>query len=69
MKKCTGCKQSMPATTEFFWRDKHEADGFRARCKACCSETPCMKRRRIFRAGWNAAVEECDSRPAHGGHR
>lgn len=44
-KTCTGCKESLPAKPEYFWRDRHEPDGLRKRCKACCSETPCMRRR------------------------
>lgn len=45
-KTCTGCREELPATTEFFWRDSKEADGLRKRCKACCQETPFMRARR-----------------------
>lgn len=44
-KECTGCHQALPATREFFWKDHYEPDGLRKRCKACCQETPCMRKR------------------------
>jgi len=37
-KYCRKCKQQLPATVEYFWRDKTAADGLRTRCKKCTSE-------------------------------
>lgn len=45
-KQCTGCHESLPATREFFWRDRYERDKLRKRCKACCQETPYMVQRK-----------------------
>lgn len=45
-KPCTTCHEELPATPEFFWRNKRLPGGLENRCKACCAETPSMKRRR-----------------------
>jgi hypothetical protein len=34
-KRCSRCKQSFPATPEFFYRNKHTKDGFQWECKTC----------------------------------
>ncbi len=34
-KKCTKCKQELPATTKFFHRNKNTKDGLVSYCKAC----------------------------------
>ncbi len=34
-KRCTDCKQLLPATAEFFSRDKQKKDGLRPQCKVC----------------------------------
>jgi hypothetical protein len=49
-KVCSGCKEPLPATKEFFWSCTRRPDGLRDRCKACCQETPYMQRRRKPRA-------------------
>lgn len=36
-KTCTTCKNTFPATTEYFNRDKQKLDGFRPECKKCRS--------------------------------
>ena len=35
MKQCTKCKQSMPPTPEYYYRDKSKSDGLSSRCKEC----------------------------------
>lgn len=35
LKCCTACKQSFPATTEFFYSSKQVRCGLQARCKSC----------------------------------
>lgn len=45
VKRCTKCKEDLPATPEFFWRRVYNLDGLWNICKACCSETPCMVNR------------------------
>jgi len=37
-KQCTKCKQSYPATSEFFYNQKSCADGLHTQCKQCRSE-------------------------------
>ena len=37
-KICTECKRELPATPEFFWRDKYAKDGFMSQCKECKKE-------------------------------
>ena len=32
---CTKCGKELPATAEYFYRDKHRADGLRPDCKEC----------------------------------
>lgn len=44
-KRCTKCKEDLPATPEFFWRRIYNVDGLWDICKACCSEMPCMVNR------------------------
>jgi len=44
-KRCTKCKEDLPATPEFFWRRVYNVDGLWDICKACCSEMPCMVNR------------------------
>ena len=34
-KKCTKCKEELPATLDFFRANTGKLDGFRARCKRC----------------------------------
>lgn len=34
-KKCTLCKEELPATPEFFGDDNRNLDGFQGRCKLC----------------------------------
>jgi hypothetical protein len=36
LKRCTGCGNEYPATTEFFYKHPAGLHGLRARCKACC---------------------------------
>ena len=38
MLKCTKCGESLPATSEYFYRDKNRSSGFVARCKVCVEE-------------------------------
>lgn len=47
---CTGCREDLPATPEFFWRSKGTPNGLWRRCKACCMETPGLVRRTAERA-------------------
>ena len=49
-KRCCKCKEDLPATPEFFWRDRSQKDGFYPYCKACYYELPCAKRREAIRA-------------------
>jgi len=49
-KTCRKCGDTFPATSEFFWSDKRQADGLRGICIACCWELPCMQRRAKERA-------------------
>ena len=35
MKRCSKCKQYLPATLEFFTKDRTHNDGFRSSCKEC----------------------------------
>ncbi|MFP3343347.1 hypothetical protein R0J87_12635 [Halomonas sp. SIMBA_159] len=44
-KFCSGCQEYYPADTEFFYRDRREADGLRSKCKACYSELPSVQKR------------------------
>lgn len=44
-KVCISCQESLPADTEFFFRDKRQADGLRTICKACYNELPSVQRR------------------------
>lgn len=34
-KTCARCKNTYPATNEYFWIDKHTSDGWYTRCKNC----------------------------------
>lgn len=59
-KQCRRCGELLPATIEFFYRDRSnvrdaqrrkrgEVEGLRDICKACYSETPCILRRNAAR--------------------
>lgn len=37
-KQCTKCKQSYPATNEYFWADKSRVCGLKERCKNCTNK-------------------------------
>ena len=37
-KICTKCKESKPATTEYFFSDKVLKSGLRAKCKTCMTK-------------------------------
>lgn len=34
-KRCCGCKQKLPATSEYFHKDKSKPDGLNGKCKQC----------------------------------
>ena len=38
MKRCSRCKQDLPATTEYFARSKPDKDGLFSYCKKCTAE-------------------------------
>lgn len=52
-KRCTRCKQYLPATPEYFVRSKNEKDGLHGYCKPCW-RTYENERRAPFRKGPNA---------------
>lgn len=45
MKVCSKCSDSLPADTEFFYRNRRSKDGLRSVCKACYSELPSVQKR------------------------
>lgn len=48
-KVCARCKETWPATKEFFYGDRNQPGGLRRICKACYHETPCIIRRAAAR--------------------
>ena len=46
-KCCTKCKNRLPVTVEFFYKDKTMSDGFSSRCKSCMKEAG-KKRRKLY---------------------
>jgi hypothetical protein len=60
-KHCTQCKRELPATPEYFWRDRSKRDGYSSRCRECIygqnkrkqgppGRKTCSKCKRIFPA-------------------
>ncbi len=43
-KTCTWCRQELPASTEFFYRDNTRKSGFGYRCKVCVKILRSMRR-------------------------
>jgi hypothetical protein len=48
-KRCTKCKEDLPETREFFYRNRAMPGGWWRICKACYSETPCIVARNLQR--------------------
>lgn len=38
LKKCCRCRQLLPATSEYFWKDNTHKDGFRSSCRECTNK-------------------------------
>lgn len=53
-KVCKGCRQTYPATPEFFSRDNAKPDGLRGKCKACRASDD----RTWFYANWERELEK-----------
>jgi len=48
MKICTKCKEELPATVEYFYKDKRRKDGLRCWCKECVKEYQKENREQIL---------------------
>jgi hypothetical protein len=35
-RKCSKCGEVFPITAQYFYRDKHEVEGYKNKCKKCC---------------------------------
>lgn len=35
MKQCFNCKQILPATSDYFYRNRYRTDGWKSQCKTC----------------------------------
>ncbi len=43
-KVCNRCKRQLPATTEYFWKDRTKKDGLHTICKECKKPKPTLKK-------------------------
>lgn len=62
-KRCPHCRDTLPATTEYFQRDKHQPSGLFVYCKVCAGE----KRRDLYwKEKWRAKAREATARARSG---
>jgi hypothetical protein len=57
-KTCTSCKQSLPATREFFFADKSRPGGLYHRCKSCRARLRNLDADRKWNKKWRASRRE-----------
>lgn len=50
-KVCAGCGRVLPASSEYFHRDRHNTDGLKRECRRCCSVREAARYRRRKEAG------------------